>query len=108
MYGLVPPVNDAVQLTVCPTSSFADDGQFDSVGVVGAVVITVRVPVFTEFVVSGDVALSVTNTFAARVFPARFEGITHVNELDVSGDVPVIPVNSMFATRFPVIVFTIR
>ena len=26
-YGEVPPVNDAVQLTVCPTSSFADDGQ---------------------------------------------------------------------------------
>ena len=48
------------------------------------------------------------NTFAARVFPARFEGITHVNELDVSGDVPVIPVKSMFATKFPVIVFTIR
>ena len=44
------------------------------------------------------------NTFADIVFPARFEGITHVNELDV----PVIPVNSMFATRFPVIVFTIR
>ena len=104
MYGLVPPVNDAVQLTVCPTSSFADDGQFDSVGVVGAVVITVSVPVFTEFVVSGDVALSVMNTFAARVFPARFEGITHANELDV----PVIPVKSMFATKFPVIVFTIR
>ena len=54
MYGLVPPVNDAVQLTVCPTSSFADDGQFDSVGVVGAPVITVRVPVFTELVVSGE------------------------------------------------------
>ena len=50
MYGLVPPVNDAVQLTVCPTSSFADDGQFDSVGVVGAPEITVRVPVFTELV----------------------------------------------------------
>ena len=54
MYGLVPPVNDAVQLTVCPTSSFADDGQFDSVGVVGAVAITVRVPDLTLFVVSGE------------------------------------------------------
>ena len=44
------------------------------------------------------------NTFAARVFPARFDGMTHVNEFDV----PVIPVKSMFATKFPVIVFTIR
>ena len=31
-----------------------------------------------------------------------FEGITHANELDV----PVIPVKSMFATKFPVIVVT--
>ena len=42
-------------------------------------------------------------TFAASVFPARFEGIVHANELDVDDT----PVNSMFATRFPVIVFTI-
>ena len=104
VYGEVPPVNDAVQLTVCPTSSFADDGQFDSVGVVGAVVITVRVPVFTLFVVSGVLAESVMNTFAASVFPARFDGITHANEFVV----PVIPVNNMFATRLPVIVLTIR
>ena len=107
-YGLVPPVNDAVQLTVCPTSNFADDGQFDSVGVVGAVAITVRVPVFTLFVVSGVLAESVMNTFAASVFPARFDGMTHANEFVVSGEVPVIPVNNMFATRLPVIVFTIR
>ena len=48
------------------------------------------------------------NTFAARVFPARFDGMTHANEFVVSGEVPVIPVNNMFATRLPVIVLTIR
>ena len=65
---------------------------------------TVSVPVFTEFVVSGVVAESVTNTFAASVFPARSEGIVQANEFDVDET----PVNSMFATRLPDIVFTIR
>ena len=62
----------------------------------------------TLLTVTGFDAESVMNTFAASVFPARFEGITHAKELVVSGDVPVIPVNNMFATRFPVIVLTIR
>ena len=60
------------------------------------------------FTVTGFDAESVIITLAPTVFPASAEGITHANELDVSGDVPVIPVKSMFATRFPVIVFTIR
>ena len=106
VYGLVPPDTVAVHDTVCPTSSFVDDGQFESVGVVGGVyaAITVRVPDFTELVVSGVVALSVNITFACSVFPASADGITHAKLLVV----PVTPVNSMFATRFPVIVFTIR
>ena len=71
MYVDVPPVNDAVQLTVCPTSSFADDGQFDNVGVAGAPEITVRVPVFTLFDVD-DTDEYVASTFALsceQVFP---------------------------------------
>ena len=93
-----------MQDTVCPTSSLALDGQFVRVGVVGAPEITVSVPVFTELVVSGVVAESVMKTFAASVFPARFEGIVQANEFDVDET----PVNSMFATRLPDIVFTIR
>ena len=104
MYGEVPPLTDAVQDTVCPTSSLALDGQFVRVGVVGAPEITVSVPVFTELVVSGVVAESVMKTFAASVFPARFEGIVQANEFEV----PETPVKSMFATRLPDIVFTMR
>ena len=104
MYGDVPPLTDAVQDTVCPTSSLALDGQFVRVGVAGAPEITVSVPVFTELVVSGVVAESVMNTFAARVLPTRFDGMVHA-KLFVVDDTPV---NSMFATRFPDIVFTIR
>ena len=33
------------------------------------------------FVVSDEYALSVMNTFAASVFPARFDGMTHANVL---------------------------
>ena len=104
VYGDVPPVIDAVQDTVCPTSSLALDGQFVRVGVVGAPAITVRVPDLTLLIVSGVEAESVMKTFAASVLETMFDGMIHAKELDV----PATPVNSMFATRFPVTVFTIR
>ena len=106
VYGDVPPDIVAVQDTDWYDSTLVADGQFDNIGVEGGTYadITVRVPDSTLLVVSGIVAESVIITFAASVFPARFDGMTHANELVV----PVIPVNNMFATRLPVIVLTIR
>ncbi len=37
VYGEVPPDTVAVHDTVCPTSSFADDGHEDRIGVDGGV-----------------------------------------------------------------------
>ena len=99
-------MKDAVQDTDCPTSNVADDGHDDSVGVEGGVYgdTIVNVPDLTLLVVSGVVAESVIITFACTVFPASAVGIVHAKLLDV----PVIPVNNMFATRLPVIVLVIR
>ena len=106
MYGEVPPLTDAVQDTDCSNSILVPEGQLDKVGVDGGVYAdtTVRVPDLTLLVVSGVVALSVIITFACSVFPARFEGIVQANEFEV----PETPVKSMFATRLPDIVFTMR
>ena len=61
-----------MNVTDCPLLIVGFDGLIVGVDRTGAT--TVRVPVFTLFVVSGDVALSVMNTFAARVFPATTFG----------------------------------
>jgi len=62
----------------------------------------VIVAVFMLFSVVGVVALSVTNTFAAMVFPASAEGIVHENVFVV----PATPVKSIFVTSAPVMVLT--
>ena len=89
------PSTQAAGNTITFTSSWSGGTYAD---------ITVRVPDSTLFVVSGVEAESVIMTFASTVFPASALGIVHANEFVV----PVIPVNNMFATRLPVIVFTIR
>ena len=106
VYGPAPPDTVAVHDTDCPTSNLTDEGHEERVGVVGGVYPAgiVNVPDSTLFVVSGVEAESVIITLASTVFPASAEGITHAKLLVV----PVIPVKSMFATKFPVIVFTIR
>ena len=64
----------------------------------------VIVPDLTLFVISGVVALSIITIFACKVLPVSAEGIVHAKEFVV----PVIPVNSMFATSEPVTVFVIK
>ena len=104
VYGLVPPDTVAVQLTVCPTSSADEDGQEDKVGVDRTGATTVRVPVFTELVVSGVEAESVMNTFADIVLPASAVGTSHRKVLLV----PAIPTYRAFATRASVTVLKTR
>jgi len=108
----VEEVDDVIVLSITPPDPLPPGAPPTVVATVVVVVVDVVVvvtdseivivAVFMLFSVVGVVALSVTNTFAAMVFPASAEGIVQENEFEV----PVIPVNSMFVTVAPVTVLT--
>ena len=96
VYGVLPPVAVAVNVTLCPASSIVD--------VNGAIVtesgaLTVSTPVSAELEVTAVVALSVTNTLATSVFPDSPDGIVYTNPLVVV---------SRFPTRIFVMLLYIR
>lgn len=100
--GLTQLDSEAVNDSYWPTSTIVFEG-LDNVITHTSEGTTVNVPVVAEFAVSGVAAESVTSTFAASVFPARFEGIIHAKLFEV----PVIPEYNCVAIIVPVIVFVI-
>ena len=76
----MPPDAKDENVTDCPASRFVGV-EGDIVGVARAVLI-VSVPELTEFADVGGVALSVTSTFALKVFPIMNVFDAKANEFD--------------------------